>query len=203
MQSRPLGRAQTSSATELLMLRLAVDYTIEPDHIMPGLSSYLEAMTGHCPFLRPSLRRGFTRWLLYETSMDIHRLPDLQREIFAVAVEHMELLRDQRRGRPVADAALVCDNLAVRWIEVEDALAHRRALAWPHWMLKSIYTPLGYMVGKFSRHAHGTDRRGISVPSVPISFLSLRVAVQRKDPRFLHETPHIAEYPASRRGHPR
>jgi len=40
----------------------------------------------------------------------------------------------------------------------------------------------GYMVDKFSLHAQSTDRRGIRVPPVPLSFLSLRVAVQRKDP---------------------
>jgi hypothetical protein len=49
-------------------------------------------------------------------------------------------------------------------------------------MLQTIYTPLDYMVGKFSLHAQGTDRRGIRVPPVPLSFLSLQVAVQRKDP---------------------
>lgn len=51
----------------------------------------------------------------------------------------------------------------------------------------------GYMVGKFALDARGADRPGMWVPSVPLSFLSLRVAVPRKDPQFLHETPHIAE----------
>lgn len=142
--------------------------------------------------------RRLTRWLRYETSAEAHQLPDLQREIFAAAVEHMELLRDQRRSRLSADAVLLCDNLAVRWIGVQDATAHRRALAWPHWMLKTMYTPLGYMVGKF---AQGADRRGTRVPPVPLSFLSLRVAVQRKDPQFLHETPHIAEQLAAAHDH--
>jgi hypothetical protein len=182
------------------MLRLSVDYTTEPDEIAPGFSGYLDAMTGHCPFLRP-LRRGLTRWLLYETSTPVPQLPDLQREIFAAAVEHLELLRDQRRSRPAADAVLVCDNLVIRWIGVQDATAHRRVLTWPHWMLKSIYTPLGYMVGKFSLHAQGVDRRGLRVPPVPLSFLSLRVAVQRKDPQFLHDTPHLAEQLAAAQDH--
>ncbi|MGH3566852.1 MAG: hypothetical protein ACRDRH_12630 [Pseudonocardia sp.] len=175
------------------MLRLCVYYTTEPDGITPGLGSYVDAMTAHCPFLRPSLQRTLTRWLLYETSAEAHQLPDLQQEIFGAAVEHMEILRDQRRSRSTSDAILLCDNLAIRWIGVQDAAAHRSLLAWPHWMLKTIYTPLGYMVGKFALHAQGADRRGISVPPVPVSFLSLRVAVQRKDTQFLHETPHIAE----------
>jgi hypothetical protein len=127
-------------------------------------SDYLDAMTDHCPFLRPSLQRGLTRWLRYETNAEAHQLPDLQREIFAAVVEHMELLRNQRRSRPSADAVLLCDNLAIRWIGVQDPTAHRRALAWPHWMLKTSYTPLGYMIGKFSLHDHGTDRRGTRVP---------------------------------------
>ncbi len=183
------------------MLRLSVDYTTEPDNIAPGFSGYLDAMTDHCPFLRPSLQRGLTRWLRYETNAEAHQLPDLQREIFAAAVEHMELLRDQRRSRPSPDAVLLCDNLAIRWIGVQCPTAHRRALAWPHWMLKTSYTPLGYMIGKFSLHDHGTDRRGTRVPPVPISFLSLRVAVPRKDPQFLHETPHIAEQLAAAHDH--
>lgn len=183
------------------MLRLSVDYTTAPDDIAPGFGGYVDAITAHCPFLRPSLQRGPTRWLRYETSAEASQLPDLQREIFAAAIEHMELLRDQRRSRPSAEGFLLCDNLAVRWIGVQDAAAHRRVLAWPHWMLKTIYTPLGYMVGKFALHAHGADRRGIRVPPVPLSFLSLRVAVQRKDPQFLHETPHIAEQLAAAHDH--
>lgn len=183
------------------MLHLSVDYTTEPDNIVPGFGTYVDTMTGHCPFLRPSLQRGLTRWLRYEISTEAHRLPDLQREIFAAAVEHMELLRDRRRSRPSTDAALLSDNLAVQWIGVQDATAHLRALAWPHWMLKTIYTPLGYMVGKFSVHAQGADRHGRQVPPVPLSFLSLRVAVQRKDPQFLHETPHIAEQLAAAHDH--
>lgn len=177
----------------MLMLRLSVDYTTEPDNIAPGFSGYVDAMANHCPFLRPSLQRSLTRWLRYDTRAEAHQLPDLQREIFAAAVERMELLRNQRRSRPSADGVLLCDNLAVRWIGVQDATAHRHALGWPHWMLKTIYTPLGYMVGKFALHAQGADRRGTRVPPVPLSFLSLRVAVQRKDPQFLHDTPHLAE----------
>src|SRR5262249_49672538 len=173
------------------MLFLSVGYTTEPDDIAPGFSDYVDAMTSHCPFLRSSLRRGLTRWLLYETSAEAHQLSDLQREIFAAAVEHMELFRVQRRSPVAGEGVLLCDNLAFRWIGVSDATAHRLALAWPHWMLKTIYTPLGYMIGKFSLHSRGADRRGVSVPSVPLSFLSLRVAVQRKDPQFLHGTPHI------------
>lgn len=195
------GVAPAILVTEMLMLRLSVSHTTEPDNIAPGFSGYVDAMTDHCPFLRPSLQRSLTRWLLYETSAEAHQLPDLQREVFAAAVEHMELLRDQRRSRPSADGVLLCDNLAVQWIGVQDATAHRRALAWPHWMLKTIYTPLGYMVGKFSLHAQGADRRGIRVPPVPLSFLSFRVAVQRKDPQFLHETPHIAEQLAAAHDH--
>lgn len=68
-------------------------------------------------------------------------------------------------------------------------------------MLKAIYTPLGYMVGKFAIHTQGADRRGTQVPPVPFSFLSLRVAVQRKDPQFLHETPYIAEQLAAVHDH--
>jgi hypothetical protein len=182
----------------MLMLRLSVDYTTEPDDIAPGFRSYLDAMADHCPFLRPSLQRGLTRWLLYETGAEVHQLADLQREIFAAAVERMELLRDQRRSRASMDAVLLCDNLAIRWIGVPDATAHRRALARPHWILKTMYTPLGYMVGKFALHAQGADRRGTWVPPVPLSFLSLRIAVQRKDPQFLHETPHLADQLAAR-----
>jgi hypothetical protein len=98
----------------MLMLRLSVSYTTEPDNIAPGFSSYVNAMTDHCPFLRPSLQRGLTRWLLYETSADIDQLPDLQRDIFAVAVEHMELLHNRRRSWPSADAVLLCDNFIIR-----------------------------------------------------------------------------------------
>lgn len=88
------------------------DYTTEPDNIARGFSGYVDAMANHCPFLRPSLQRSLTRWLRYETSAEAHQLPDLQCEIFAAAVERMELLRDQRRSRPSADGVLLCDNLA-------------------------------------------------------------------------------------------
>ncbi len=64
-----------------------------------------------------------------------------------------------------------------------------------------MYTPLGYMVGKFALHAQGADRRGTWVPPVPLSFLSLRIAVQGKDPQFLHETPHLADQLAAAHDH--
>jgi len=166
------GVAQATSITEMLMLRLSVDYTTDPGGIAPGFRDYVDAMAGHCPFLRPSFQRSLTRWLCYETSAAIHQLNDLQREIFAAAVEHMELLRAQRRVRPSPDAFLLCDNLVVQWIGVQDSTAHRRALAWPHWMLKTIYTPLGYMIGKFVLRAHGVDRCDRRVPPVPLSSLS-------------------------------
>jgi hypothetical protein len=72
-----MAMAQINLVTKMVMLLLSVDYTIEPDGIAPRFNDYVDAMTGHFPFLRPSLQCGLTRWLRYETSAQAHQFPDL------------------------------------------------------------------------------------------------------------------------------
>ncbi|WP_317452247.1 MULTISPECIES: hypothetical protein [unclassified Streptomyces] len=48
------------------------------------------------------------------------------------------------------------------------------------------------MVGKFHAGEEEATRAGVPVPPAPVSFLAVRAAVRRRDPRLLQATPGLA-----------
>jgi hypothetical protein len=48
------------------------------------------------------------------------------------------------------------------------------------------------MFGKFHAEEEETSRAGARIPAAPVSFLPVRAAVRRRDPRFLTTTPYLA-----------
>lgn len=171
--SKPVGGATRPSAGALSLV------TPRSSAPAPYLSTYLRDLTGHCPYLGPSLERGHTSWTLYEA---VGGVEHVEAEIFYAAVQAAERVRSsmpRRRG------AFVCENVAVLH-------AGEEALQWPHWALKHLYAPVGLMVGKFAAGEERADRSGRPVPTPPVSFLPVRVAVRSRDGQFLRATPELA-----------
>ncbi|WP_405003246.1 hypothetical protein OHV13_01660 [Kitasatospora purpeofusca] len=150
------------------------------------VDAYLAGLDEHCPFLRPSVRRGMTGWTAYEIAPGSHRYA-VEAELFYAGVQAAEWVRPLM-ARPYG--VLACENIVLRG-HCEGA-DHGELMAWPHWALKNLYAPVGVMFGKFTQGAVETGRRGRTVPSPPLSFLPVRAGVRPLDPKFLEATPDLA-----------
>ncbi|MEU1670102.1 hypothetical protein ABZ547_42240 [Streptomyces sparsogenes] len=158
-------------------LRLVESRTTSPKTV--DVAEYVEAIAAHCPYLARSVARGLTGWTVYKARGGA---ADVQAEVFHAGVRAAEWVRPLAT-RP--HGALVCENIVVVGAEQD-------ALAWPHWVLKHLYGPVGLMFGKFSAGEEKTDRHGSRIPAPPVSFLPVRVAVRPRDPRLLERTPDLA-----------
>ncbi|MFB8286422.1 hypothetical protein [Kitasatospora purpeofusca] len=150
------------------------------------MDGYLAGLDEHCPFLRPSIRRGMTGWTVYEVTPGSHRYA-VEAELFYAGVQAAEWVRPLM-ARPYG--VLACENVVLRGHCV--GADHRELLAWPHWALKHLYAPVGVMVGKFAQGAAETGRRGGRIPPPPLSFLPVRAGVRPLDPNLLTGTPDLA-----------
>ncbi|WP_448330768.1 hypothetical protein [Streptomyces sp. DSM 41534] len=148
-----------------------------------GLGPYMDAVAGNCPYLTPATRTGQTRWMRYRPAPGSD-LEIIASKVFAVAVEAAEDVRTRR----AAGARLACAVIAV---ELAPHLG-QRALAWPHWALKTAYGPVGVVAGKFWPEQTATDRRGRPVVPPPLPLLAVRAAVPVVDARLLSRTPRLA-----------
>nr|WP_240981554.1 MULTISPECIES: hypothetical protein [unclassified Streptomyces] len=141
-------------------------------------------MTAHCPYLAPSVDRGLTTWTVYRVDGDAGAV---EAELFHAGVGAAERLRSLIRQ---PQGALRCENVVL--LGEVPGTGHRDLLAWPHWALKNLYGPVGIMVGKFHEGEEETSRAGDRLPVAPASFLPVRAAVRRRDPRLLRSTPDLA-----------
>jgi hypothetical protein len=73
------------------------------------LNNYLSAMEQHCPFIRPSIRRGLTGWTVYEITPGSYRCA-VEAELFHAGVQAAEWIRPLMT-RPYG--ALVCENVVL------------------------------------------------------------------------------------------
>ncbi|MFI9787254.1 hypothetical protein ACIHEI_27680 [Kitasatospora sp. NPDC051984] len=165
-------------------LRLVEPRTEHP--VRADVNGYLAELYEHCPFLRPSVRRGMTGWTVYEITPGAHQYA-VEAELFHAGVQAAEWVRPLMR-RPYG--TLVCENIVL--LGHCDGADHRELMAWPHWALKHLYAPIGIMFGKFLQGAAETGRYGQRIPPPPFSFLPVRVGVRPLDPRFLTKTPDLA-----------
>nr|WP_237526412.1 hypothetical protein [Streptomyces sp. SID4913] len=141
-------------------------------------------MTAHCPYLAPSLQQGLTTWTVYRADGDAEAV---QAELFHAGAQAAEWLRPLL-SRP--HGLLRCENIVL--LGEVPGTGHRGLLAWPHWVLKNLYGPVGVMFGKFYAGEAEVTGVGHPIPAAPASFLPVRAAVRRRDPRFLHATPDLA-----------
>ncbi|GAQ59119.1 DUF6875 domain-containing protein [Streptomyces acidiscabies] len=160
-------------------LRLVEAQTTEPRTV--DIAGYVDAVSAHCPYLAPSVRRGLTTWTVYEVACDDREFAEAG--LFHAGVQAAEWVRPLA-SRP--HGALVCENVVL----LGDT---GRLLDWPHWALKHLYGPVGLMIGKFHHGEERLDREDLPIPPPPYSFLPVRPAVRVRDPRFLADTPDLAD----------
>lgn len=110
--------------------------------------------------------------------------------IFACAYALTELLRTKRRSDTrKTRAPLLCENVLFIFPYLGDDEAVGKALlAWPHYVLKSKYTQLGILFGKFGKNAQEISREGRHLPVPPCHFISIRENVPAKDLQFFQKT---------------
>ncbi|MER6912539.1 hypothetical protein ABT354_12790 [Streptomyces sp. NPDC000594] len=169
-------------------LRLIEAATTGPRSI--DISGYVERMMVHCPYISPSVQRGLTTWTVYRADASTDASADggadaVEAELFHAGARAAEWLRPLRH-RPYG--FLRCENIVI----LGEAARRRDLLAWPHWVLKNLYGPVGIMFGKFSAGEEGNPCSGEHTPAAPVSFLPVRAAIRRRDPRFLQATPDLA-----------
>ncbi|MET8980960.1 DUF6875 domain-containing protein [Streptomyces sp. NPDC004539] len=160
-------------------LRLVEAQTAEPCTV--DVAGYVDAVSAHCPYLAPSIRRGLTTWTVYEVASDERKF--VEAGLFHAGVQAAEWVRPLA-ARP--HGALVCENVVL----LGDT---GRLLDWPHWALKHLYGPVGLMIGKFHHGEERLDREDLPIPPPPYSFFPVRPAVRARDPRFLADTPELAD----------
>ncbi|MFJ4866005.1 hypothetical protein [Streptomyces sp. NPDC088748] len=165
-------------------LRLVEASTSQPTSV--DISDYVQQMTAHCPYLAPSLAQGLTTWTVYRADSGADA-DAVQAELFHAGAQAAEWLRPLL-NRP--HGLLRCENIVLTG-EVPGA-HHRELMLWPHWVLKNLYGPLGVMFGKFYAGEEEVTEAGMRIPAAPASFLPVRAAIRRRDPRFLHATPDLA-----------
>ncbi|MFF0437482.1 DUF6875 domain-containing protein [Streptomyces sp. NPDC004327] len=163
-------------------LRLVEASTPSPTTV--DITAYVREMTAHCPYLARSLQQGLTTWTVYRADSEPAAV---EAELFHAGAQAAEWLRPVL-NRP--HGGLRCENIVL--LGEAPGARHRDLLAWPHWVLKNIYGPVGIMFGKFHAGEEETTRTGDRIPPAPVSFLPVRAAVRRRDPRFLTATPHLA-----------
>ncbi|WP_137994121.1 DUF6875 domain-containing protein [Streptomyces vilmorinianum] len=163
-------------------LRLVEPRTGEPKSV--DVTDYIQQMAAHCPYLAPSVERELTGWTVYRADGDAEAV---EAELFHAGTQAAEWIRPLA-GRP--HGALVCENIVLLG-DVTGA-RHRELMTWPHWALKNLYGPVGVMFGKFYEGDEEISQIGERIPAAPFSFIAVRAAVRRRDPRFLQATPDLA-----------
>lgn len=181
MITAPHDEASRPTTGALRLTEARTEFPVSVD-----VGPYLAGLFEHCPFLRPSVRRGMTGWTVYEIAPGSHRYA-VEAELFHAGVQAAEWVRPLM-ARPFG--TLVCENVVL--LGRCEGADHRELLAWPHWALKHLYAPVGVMFGKFAQGAVETGRHGRSVPPPPFSFLPVRAGVRPLDPEFLTGTPDLA-----------
>ncbi|MEK9195524.1 MAG: hypothetical protein AAB975_04050 [Patescibacteria group bacterium] len=157
-----------------------------------SFASYLGAVSNDfCPFIKPAQEDGvllFSEYYLKEGAAQI-----LEEDIFYIGILHTELLRKERRVQKTRRAHdLFSENILFR-LPKNAELAGPELFAWPHWLLKLLYTKVSIMFGKFWEGEQDTSRDGRQIPIPPNNFLSIRSAIKPIDIRFFTKAPQLTD----------
>lgn len=148
-----------------------------------GLQEYIaEVSSSFCPFIRPSVGADKIRYTLVSSEAGDEGVA--QEIVFACGYALTELLRNDRAlSLSGQRAPLLCDNVIFLLPNISEAMG-KQLLGWPHWLLKSRYTEIGLLFGKFWKGAREKSKDQRDLPIPPCHFLSIRESVRSKDPKF-------------------
>lgn len=151
-----------------------------------GFQKYVEEVSSSfCPYLKPSMRSGSMTYTVVTSNTEDPAVAEAS--VFAVSLALCELLRFNRgysgmEGR----SPLWCENVIFLFSNLDDTTG-KQLLGWPHWVLKSRYTQIGVLFGKFWKGARETSKDGRDLPIPPVHFMSIRESIISKDPRFFEK----------------
>ena len=110
-----------------------------------------------------------------------------EKVVFAAGYILCELLRHIRsQCLQKQRIPLLSENVVFLFPNVDDKFG-KELLAWPHWVLKSNYTQLGILFGKFCKGVCETSKDGRDLPIPPCHLLSVRESVRARDPKFFKQ----------------
>lgn len=148
-----------------------------------------------CPFIAPS----FLNNLMYSSKYNIKdilagdSLEDLSESIFYISLLHVELFRKKRNELLGQDKFLLCDNVILTGDHDFTSDQLRQVLSWSHWILKTLYSPVGIMFGKFWRgEVDFTQYSKTPIPIPQVTFISIRSAIKPRDSQFLDGQPTLS-----------
>lgn len=157
----------------------------------------------HCPYIEPSLSNASMCFSTYrlcaETPSQVHAL------IYYIGFVHAALTMRQRlHASDKRRRNLACENVVFQIDEkMRSDLPGPMLFMWAHWLLKTDFTSVGLLFGKFWRGEQDVDKDGISIPPPPCDFLSIRSAIPARDTRFFENVPQlIQDYEAATGAHP-
>jgi hypothetical protein len=155
-------------------------------------ASYLGAVSnGFCPFVEPAQEEGIL--LVSEYYLKENDAQSLEEAIFYTGVLHTELLRKERRVQKTRKSHdLFSENILFHLPENAEVVGPE-LFAWPHWLLKLLYTKVSIMFGKFWEGEQDASRDGREIPVPPNNFLSIRSAIKPIDVRFFMKAPQLTD----------
>lgn len=163
-----------------------IEITVFNDRKVPtvqGFDDYLKRVSENfCPYIEPSARKDNTTYTVISSQTKDDEVAE--RLVFLSGYVFAETLRQQRAKK---SSALLCENILFQFPQIEDSLGEK-ILGWPHWVLKTRYTKLGILFGKFWKKAVEESRDGRDLPIPPCHFISVRQSIPPKDPRFFERT---------------
>lgn len=142
-----------------------------------------------CPYIAPALRSG-NFFLSTYSAEELTSFGDgsVRAGLLYASLCHVESLRRIRQtaGILYSDHIVISDSGA--WPEAKA----RDLIAWPHWILKRLYSTQKLMFGKFWTGEHLITRSGEEVARPPLTFLAIRSSFPRRDPSLLESQPDVA-----------
>lgn len=125
-------------------------------------SEYCSRMIKFCPYLEPAEKNN----VLFSSNyyLDGQGLEDFQESLFYVGVLEIERFRKNRSKYNLNKRLLYCENVIINLPSKFKHIDGSELFAWPHYLLKLLYTQVGIMLGKFWVNEKLISKKGISIP---------------------------------------